>query len=102
MISPNQDPDAMAVPMLVFLLTPALPIARVRALWASAAPVRAQPADAAAVVLGLLLFLPFRAALHEHASFEMLQTCEYVVLAVVTARVARETMRMRRGDVAPA
>lgn len=93
LLSPGMDPDAFVAFLVVFMLSPLVPSARYRAWWEGAAPVRAERSDAIAAVVAMGVFLGSRLALHERASFELLQSCEYLVLAAATWRIARATRR---------
>lgn len=82
------DTPLAAAYLLFFLLAPLVPLARARAWLERAAPVRAEPGDSVAVIVGMLATLVVWGVAGDKAIGELQQVVVYSVLALVTARVA--------------
>lgn len=84
------DPQMLVLAMIAFLLAPLVPLASVQRWNEGARPARAERGDAIAAVLGVVGFGLAHAALGPLAPFEVLEMCEYLVLAIATARALRQ------------
>lgn len=82
------DTPLAAAYLLFFLFAPLVPLARARAWLERAAPVRAEPGDSVAVIVGMLATLVVWGVAGDKAIGELQQVVVYSVLALVTARVA--------------
>jgi hypothetical protein len=91
-------PDILDIPLaagylLLFLLLPLVPLASVASLLERAAPVRAERADALAVIAVAVCWPFVWLLVGDQVLGELQQLCVYAVLGVVTLRVVRRLPR---------
>lgn len=88
------DPKGFAIILAWFLLSPLVPIPAYRRWWEGAAPVRALPSDAVAILAAVGAYsLTWAIVRSPLVGLELSQCCVYVVLVSATARVWSEVRR---------
>jgi len=85
------DTPMMAAFLLCFLFVPLIPLAATRAWLDRASPVRAERADAWAVIAGMIGSVIVWALAGDQKLGELQQMVVYMVLGVITLRVVRKT-----------